>query len=352
MAGRRTAVAEHTRAGQFSPVSMAAARLIARRAVPNPRLLAAYLALARQTSMHDEGGHGRNRVTGAGANKIAQVVGCQWPRARVLEQALAEACLIRKAPRGLPAGRMSQARWILADAGDVPLPHALVDGHGDASSGLRRLLDSGQPDPVVLCALVLLLECYARHDLERSGGVDPALLWREWSWTSRFEPADKAWLVRATPGTAKARTDWMRGFLDGIGLDFGDAARAVFWSAFELLTGCGLLYEAVSVLSGDQAVVTVRLNDYHAATGEGEEELIASTPGVGYYVNARADRQGRPESCSFYWPSSFEPHVLKGVWRLRFRCATPQTAVGLLRDSAAIDRLREQLESLGTLERV
>ena len=40
------------------------------------------------------------------------------------------------------------------------------------ANGVGRLLKEGSTDEVVVCAVMLLINCYAVHDLEIFGGVD------------------------------------------------------------------------------------------------------------------------------------------------------------------------------------
>jgi len=59
-----------TKPGQFSPVSFEALDLVAS-AKKDPRLLLAYLGLARHMTMRDLDGRGPNILTGAGAEKVS-----------------------------------------------------------------------------------------------------------------------------------------------------------------------------------------------------------------------------------------------------------------------------------------
>jgi hypothetical protein len=185
-------MAKNTKPGQYSPVSLEAATIVAKK-WQKPRMLAAYLALARQTSKDDEGGYGPNMVTGAGANKVSEVIGCQWERAKQYVEALADTGVILKAPATLRAG-IAPARWIMAHKGDTNLPHAAVDGlagksagdtgeetKGKASSAIRRILDSKEertgatvrPD-----APVALLPQSRPGEVGRHQPCK--LIWREW----------------------------------------------------------------------------------------------------------------------------------------------------------------------------
>jgi hypothetical protein len=90
-----------TRPGQFSPVSLEALGLIAS-AEKDPRLLLAYLRLARHTIMRDLDGRGPNMLTGADAKKVRVLTACGTPIAKGIVNALVGMGLIKK-----PAARLS-----------------------------------------------------------------------------------------------------------------------------------------------------------------------------------------------------------------------------------------------------
>jgi hypothetical protein len=207
-------MAKNTRPGQFSPVSLQACELIGRLPKKDPRLMLAYWALARHTSMNDEGGLGTNRVTGAGGGKVACVLSCRHAMAKARLEDLARAGVIRNAPKGLAAGRMKQASWIMEFAGDVPLPHALIDGVAGSNGVKERVLDKASTE-VAMCALLLLLYCYANHNLEKWGGINPALLWRKWEMTAR--KSNKSFRLDGEPGHTTTSWDFIRPVLSAMG---------------------------------------------------------------------------------------------------------------------------------------
>jgi hypothetical protein len=240
--------------------------------------------------------------------------------------------------------------------GDVPIPQALIDGVAGSNGVKQRILDKAPSDQVAMCALLLLVHCYANHNLEKWGGINPALLWRQWEMTAR--KSNESWRLDGEP-IKNATSTWafVTRVLEATGLKVTksnqeELLQSIFWPAFNLLKDSGLIYEAVTLMEKSEAAVTIRLNDFHASTGAGaagELELIKDLPGSGYYVN-KANNLEEPEGCWFFWPEDPAKLSLKGVYRLRFRCATPETAKGLERDEGMIDHARDVLTAQGTLQ--
>ena len=363
-------MAKGTKAAQYSPVSLEAATIIAKAWPGNPRMLATYLALARQTSMNDEGGYGANMVTGAGAQRISQVVGCHWNNAKQYETALANHGLIKKAPAGLKAGK-APATWIMAHQGDTNLPHAVVDGLdqpkasywkiGDvdektrvkAPSAIRRLLDSKKSDEVILCALMLLLHFYHNHDMKKWGGVNHNLMWRGWK-NEVITPEGQSFRWAAKPVNEYSNTPFGEKILTSIGVKKSDdAMQKIFWRAHGLLKETGLIYETVMIFEKDKPVIPARINDYHAGTKLDVMQWIASNEMIttGFYTN-KDNQYEHPEGCWFLWPWHPEQDgfSLKGVWSLRFRCATKETAEAISDYYEVFSFIFKKLQEQGTLE--
>lgn len=327
-------MAKGTKAGQFSPVSLEALELIAKEK-KDPRLLIAYLGLARHTTMNDLDGRGPNMLTGAGAEKVRVLTGCGTPMAGGIVRALEKMGLIKKAPSGLPS---TQARWAMQHRGSVNIPHALIDGLGDAE-GIGRLLKAGATSEVVVCAIMLLVHCYAEHNLESFGGINHKWLWRKWEHSISAE--GEGFKVAAEPVTDTVSNGYLRKIIASVGGQLNaDNNSNVFWSAFDLLKSSGLLYEVVTAFDPEGTRLPIRVNDFHATWNEASLLSDAAGVGVGFYVNKDNDRL-EPESCWFYLPS--EPKEVVGIWRLRFRCATPETALGLELDQASVTKAIEEM---------
>ena len=382
-------MAKNTRAGQFSPVSLEAATIVAKK-WQKPRMLAAYLALARQTSMNDEGGYGPNMVTGAGANKVSEVIGCQWERAKQYVEALADTGVILKAPATMRAG-IAPARWIMAHKGDTNLPHAAVDGlagksagdtgeetKGKASSAIRRILDSKESEQVQLCALMLLLHCYHNHDLVKWGGINHGLIYRTWK-TDVVTPAGQSFRWAVQPeGNHTAWATWalITPVLDSIGVNLdgmsqderSKISQSLFWKAWGILIDTGLIYETVMILKKEEkelpkatprakpkfetvqhCIVPLRINDAHEDRLAMHSWMIP-TGEHGFYTN-KDNQFEKPEGCWFLWPWKPEDGFsVKGVWSLRFRCSTPETAVGIEHWEEVVRLAHQRLIEQGTLE--
>lgn len=331
-----------TKAGQFSPVSLEALELIARDK-KNPRLLLAYLGLARHTTMRDLDGRGPNMLTGAGAEKVRVLTSCGTPMARGMVNALAGMGLIKKPDAGL---RSTQALWAMQHKGDINIPHALIDGGIGGADGIGRLLKEGETDEVVVCAIMLLINCYAEHDLEKFGGINHQQMWRHWEHLTSTE--GEGFRVTAEPKTATASWAYINKIIGIMGGKENDENNsAVFWKAFNLLKNTGLFYEVVTAINIESKRLPIRINDFHA-TGADPSLLdnAVGIAGVGYYTHKDNDRD-EPEGCWFYLPS--KPEKVIGIWRLRFRCATPETAKGISLDGAIVDRAITDLGVKGVL---
>lgn len=322
MAGRK-------KAGLYAPVSLEALKLIAKREKLDPRLLLAYLALARHTTMNDLDGRGPNMLTGAGAEKVRVITGCGTPIATGMVRALANMGLIKKPEPGLPK---KQSLWAMQHQGTVNIPHALIDGI-EKADGINRLLKQGASDQVVTCAIMLLMYCYLEHDLEEYGGINPDYVWREWKHQVIAE--GEVFKVVAEPGDGYTTQAWQTLILGSMGVERTEEnAQSIFWPAFNLLRDTSLIYEVVSAFNKKGGRLAVRVNDYHAS--DSDPSLLGMMQGSGFYAHKDNDNE-EPEGCWFYL--TVEPSKLVGIWRLRFRCATPDTAAGIDQDLDIIETL-------------
>lgn len=322
---------KRAKAGQFSPISLEALEMIANRDKKEPRLLLAYLALARHTTMMNLDGRGPNMLTGAGAQKVRNLTNCGTSVAAGLVKALDDMGVIQKAAPELP---IIQARWAMQHRGDVNIPHALIDGV-DGSDGIGRLLKADASNEVVVCAIMLLINCYAEHDMEKFGGISHRLIWRNWEHLASTEGDGVK--VAAEPKTNTASLDYINKIIGSMGGKVNDENNGqFFWKAFNLLKNTGLFYEVVTAINVDSERLPIRVNDFHSTASDPSLlDNAAGIIGAGYYTHKDNDR-AEPESCWFYLPS--KPESVIGIWRLRFRCSTPKTAKGIALDEAAVDR--------------
>lgn len=332
-----------TKPGQFSPVSLEALELIAK-SRKDPRLLLAYLGLARHTHMHDLDGRGPNMLTGAGAKKVRDLTGCGTPMATGIVNDLANMGLIKKGPASLP---ITQARWAMQHKGTVNIPHALIDGGIGGADNIGRLLKEGASNEAVVCAIILLINCYAEHDLEKFGGINHQRIWRKWEHLANTTEEGEGYRVAAEPKSTHSSHEYISKIVGSMGGKVADDGNSpVFWEAFNLLKGTGLFYEVVTAISIKGVRLPIRINDFHAV--ESDSSLLGAAPGlgVGFYVHKDNDR-AEPESCWFYLPS--EPKKVIGIWRLRFRCSTPETAKGIDLDWSTVDTAVNDMCKKGVL---
>ena len=273
----------------------------------------------------------------------------RWERGRLLISELLDLGVISVAPKGLMVGK-SPARYVLTHEGDVEIPHALIDGL-DEVPGLIRLLDRryGQSLETISTAIIILIRCYFRHDMLAWGGVDSQAIRHDWDMHS-VTPVGQGFKVKARRRASEKRSSSQPFFMDvmrSLGVEEPDfpAWTATFWAALQILGDSGLLYEAVSLVDSQRKpLCPVRINDVYAVRSESEPSFIESISGAAFYIQAQNPKE-EVEGVWFLLP--FDPTKdgleLLGVTRLRFRCANPSTARGLIRDEDNIQSLRGQL---------
>ncbi|MDO8777174.1 MAG: hypothetical protein Q7K57_52390 [Burkholderiaceae bacterium] len=337
------------KAGIYSPISLEALKLIGQRPKKIPNLLMSYLVLARFAGQADVGGFGSNRVIGAGAQKVSEVLGIQWKRARLLIEELIQLDVISVAPTSLKVGKCP-ARFVLAHEGKVEIPHALIDGL-DKVPGIMRLLNQahGQLLETIATAIMVLVHCYSRHNMEAWGGVDSEAIRHDWV-MDEVVPSGHGFRVKARRGTSDSPSCSQSFFTDvmaSLGFEGPDfpAGNVAFRAALQFLEDSGLVYEAVTLVDRhDKPLYPVRINDAYAVRSSSEPSQIESIPGAAYYTGAQHPT-GAAEGVWFFFPvdPGKEGMTLVGVTRLRFRCANSSTARGLIRDADNIQALRVQL---------
>lgn len=326
-------MATSKKSGVYSPVSLAAIDLIATHNANTPRLLIAYLVMARFTGMHPVGTHAANMVTGAGASAVANAMKMKWERANELVKKLLALGIIREAEKGLFVGK-SPARYVMQFQGNVNLPHTLIDGLTWVA-GITRLLsaDEKQPLQTITAAVVALVHCYRLHDMNRWGGVCPQAVHAQWVIRS-VEPEGNGFKVMATRGAT------------------GLTTTPAMAEGFQLLRASGLMYETVTLFDHQhQPILPVRINDAHAALSLSEQSYIEMIPGAGFYTHPDNSERKR-EGVHFLLP--YDPIkdgcLLKGVMRMRFRCSDPATAKGLERDALALQAVKKRLVELDLVD--
>ena len=349
-------MATRKKSGIYSPISLAAVNLIASQCPNAPRLLLAYLVLARFTSSTLIGTHAPNTVTGAGATAVSKMMKMRWARATPLIEKLIELGVIEKAAKGLSVGT-SPARYVMKYRGDINLPHALIDGLGDVT-GITRLLRAGEgrPPALVTIAIIVLIHCYRLHNMLESGGISPAAVYSPWVFHA-VKPDGQGFDVRAVRASTNGHV-LEQSFCEAIMESMGQQKQHFqnvlpnLQKVFGFLCSSGLIYEAVTLFdSHDAPYIPLRLNDFFAAQKESEPSYIETIPGAGFYRCANND-EGKAEGVQFQFPQNpfAERFSIAGVMRLRFRCADPSTAQGLKRDADNLEQTKQRLTELDLID--
>lgn len=350
-------MATRTRSGIYSPVSLEAINLITAHCANAPRLLIAYLVLARFTGMCAVGTHAPNMVTGAGATAVANAMKIRWARANDLVKKLQELGVIQKAEKGLVVSK-SRALYVIQFQGDVNVPHSLIDGLNEVA-GITRLLEpvENQPLQTITAAVVALVHCYRLHDMYRWGGVCPQAAHAPWVIHSVKQEGQgfKVQAIRGTTDAAKLGEDFEANLLpmEIQAANFSPATPALA-AGLALLRASGLMYETVTLLDNKrQPILPIRINDAHAALSDSEQSYIEAIPGAGFYTHPGNSERKR-EGVHFLLP--FDPTKkecsLMGVMRLRFRCCDSATAKGLERDALRLKKVKNQLVELDVVDDV
>lgn len=328
--------------------------------------VAGFLVLARHASGRAMGGYEPYKLSGAGVNSIHDKVGVSEETARGVMQRLQEAGVIQ--PASAEAKKASpHARWeVVQGPLDLDLPHTITDPlkPAAADSALRRvraatvdpryskaLKDTSAAD-VRLDVLMLLLSIYRHTDMQAYGGLNPRCVFRKWEVKSQTrKSAGIRW--GAEPGLDTAFTDFMHAslahFKEGAAEDM-QAAKQRFWNALSNLKTSGLIYEAVSLFDGDpeedtkaRLVMTLRVNDYHAGSSlkDGDPSFLRSAASsLGYYTQAINERED-PEAMWVILPGT--DGALVGIWRPRFRPASPNVGRWIEREEGVIARTVDAL---------
>ena len=226
---------------------------------------------------------------------------------------------------------------------------------------------------------MLLLHCYHNHDLVKWGGINHKLIYRKWE-TDVVTPAGQSFRWTVEPDrNASAWADWslitpvlasIGVSLDGLSHDEEDKiCQSIFWKAWLILRNTSLVYETVMILKKEKkelpkatprakpkfetveyCVMPLRINDAHADRRAVLQSWIIPSGEHGFYTN-KDNQFKKPEGCWFLWPWSPEAgFFVKGVWSLRFRCSTPETANGIDGWKERLWFAHQRLIEQGTLE--
>lgn len=339
----------------YSPISSEAVFQIAS-TFKKASYVAAYLTIARHADMHPHGQFGANRVSGAGANKVAKVAKVGELAAKSILTDLANKGFLQQAPAGLGI-RGRTAYWIIpeAQALDTNFPHQLIDEFTQGKSSgipLRRIFDDGEASPEIkLAALVMLVSLYREHSLSRHGGIHAGVFYREFE-EAAVQDADGLYRWECVPSKSSMSTwSFTREVLEQLGHDLTGMANgderlhkltsSLFWPASTLLKKHGFMFEVVMLHIKEKPVMVIRFNDYHTSEQLPELGLLNApeAEGFGFYINPDDPNQIDRGAAESFWIKCFEDPFMKmeGLrvyevrfqqW-LRFRCADPETAQGL-----------------------
>lgn len=322
--------------------------------------VAGFLVLARHASGKPVAGFDPFKLSGAGVNGIHEKAGVSEETARGVVQRLQEAGLIK--PASAETKKLfSYARWeIVQGELNLNLPHAITDAlkTANANSALQRIkasvvhsahaeaLKHISATEVRLDALMVLMNIYQNTKMEAFGGLSPHCVYRAWEVKSQTsKPPGIRW--GAEPGHTTAYTKFASASLPHVtplpGKTGEKAMFQRFWNAWKNLEESGLIYEAVTLFDTQpetnteaRSVMTLRVNDYHAGSAEktGDPSLLRSADtSLAFYTPADNDR-GEPEAMWVVLPD--KRGALVGIWRPRFRPATPDAGAWIEKENAAV----------------
>lgn len=358
----------------YSPISSEAVFQIAS-TFKKASYVAAYLTIARHADMHPHGQFGANRVSGAGANKVAKVAKVGELAAKAILTDLANKGFLQQAPAGLGI-RGRTAYWIIpeAQALDTNFPHQLIDDFTQGKSSgipLKRIFDDEEASPEIkLAALVMLVSLYREHSLSRHGGIPADVFYRKFE-EAAVQDADGLYRWECVPtGKRSLTSSWKsaREVLERLGHDLtgvkdGDErlqklSQSLFWPARTLLEKHGFMFEVVMLHIKEKPVMVIRFNDYHTSEQLPELGLLNApeAEGFGFYINPDDPNQIDRGAAESFWIKWFDDPFLKikgcrvyevrfQQW-LRFRCADPETAQGLQTFETNVRQWREAMLEL------
>jgi hypothetical protein len=352
---------------RYFKVSMETLRQLAKE-TKNFSLVAGFLVMARHASGVEIEGHPPYTFTGAGANSIKTKVGgmADARSNNILQELIARKLLM---PASLAPKYSKVARYRVTQGTlDLELPHALIDGLGNADAPLHRIRACTAPadgyreslkalsaNDCQLDALMVLLEMYASLRMSQCGGIDPRVIHRGWEESNvRAKEGNFQWL--SNPLQASSYTQEVHRVLAHAieGKKVPDNISHRFWSTWTSLRAAGLFYEAVMMFDADPAkngtaaaICTLRVNDFHSGAQRGDEpkdpSLLAKLDTtLAFYTQELNDRED-PEQIKFTWP--LDHGYVVGVWRPRYRAATRDGGLWIEEENRRCLTIAEQILS-------
>jgi hypothetical protein len=306
--------------------------------------------MARYVSNPSASDAGRYLI-GLGAKGLGAALDIAQGTARKAIDKLTKLNLLKEVTDGVNAGR-AKALHELCHSPEVPFPHALIDGlataDGASIPGIVRI-KSGSPElQVRMIALILLY--YKHHSLLQYGGVNPDHASYHWAIQSTKALVGGCEVVgnRASPGVVFSEA-FVSEFCDlfASGSLSAEDQTLQLSEAADLINTSGLLYEVVTLIdSKRKPLFPLRINSQHAVSNGSERSLVQDLSEKGVVFYARYDnKEGKDEGPWFVMPGVHIPanYGITGTLRMRFRCATSDTAEGLLRDAKHLDAWTTEL---------
>ena len=342
--------------------------------------ICAYLILVRGSKAH-----GATRATAYGAQAISQRLNISHTRAEKhllwLESATDDEpsfAFIRRYPDKPDESRpknqrgVSAYRWMVNESANpelVYLPNSLCDGLKDADSPITRLgrlsdaFDQNK-DQRQVDALLILLRCYLRHDLDTFGGLDPRTAFYQLEESTNTYEQSRTEI----PGTNLVCHEIklglitaFKGFISDCLPDAHEQRVERFWQGFNTLLDVGLLYKVTTVWRGNpteptgrsaEICYTLYIHDFHARQAapylqkEIHRFLLKNyilPPENEFFYDGESNIV---DSDRFRFLSQSAEDNAIGIFRLRFHPRTRDTGIGI---EAELKRVAEWSSALRKL---
>jgi hypothetical protein len=324
-------------------------------------VLMGYLVLAGHTSGKGDCPY---QLSTAGARGIFQRTGISYRKSkRALEelQALDFISPHHDVRPGLPAKGQYRYKIAVSDSPDwLHLSQTLLSGEGAGvkSPPLSRIYDQlqlaagltiGQSRKDVIC---LLISLYANHSILDFGGVDPRLVWREWSCTGEQCLVGKLALTEVQ----KREVEVSESFLTEC---FGqDQQVDRFWYAFNELKRLGFFYEVLMVFEDKPDIncdpeMLYPLYDFYRHNKEPVAHVInrvrlkswVESDDMEYHEFP--DKYEKISQSGLFWYAG-DGYPL-GIYRLKFRPHTDENGLGFEkernRSECWISKIKQELRN-------
>jgi hypothetical protein len=316
-------------------------------------VIAAYVVLCRGVNSR------YGRTSSHGAKSVATRCGVTYRQAEQHLQTLGEFDAITS-----ESDNRRKPKWRLREpVSPVYLPNALTDGVGHGEPPLSRIINrtpapfSGARAGAKADALMVMLNLYREDDMGGAGGVDPrttlSTIWSpaENSLGHSIMPLEgtNGFVIEVEEGGSSV----FRKFADRcLGhITDNDERYDRFWQAFNTLKRESLIYQVVMVWSSDptkrrdaEPEYCLYILDHHARKADPflqyeVHRAMLRTFTVDPYSEFSSDdyddnaaiRSGR-NAGRFRFITASKAGVAVGTWRLRFRAATRDSAIGWQRE--------------------